>query len=113
MLQQPLDSFVIVPVGLAEQHCREAVGLELATFDKNLQGGVVVGFGRVIRSLPVIRIGAAFEQQACQLCVMSNSGSPIDRALPLSFRLVVGFVPAGVRVGARIEQCLRRAHKTI
>ncbi len=113
VLEQPLDAMVVMPVLLAEQHGRKAVFGKLAALHQDLQHIVVVALRRVIRSLPVVRIRAALEQQASQLRVVRHSGGPIDGALKLRLGLVVLLVEPCVRAGAGIQQRLCRAHETI
>jgi hypothetical protein len=111
--EEVADALEIVPVGLAQQQRREAVVVEPTALDEDLERRVIVGFGRVVRRLPVVRIGAAFEQQARQAGVMGNARRAVQRALPLRLRLVIVLEPPGVRACAGVEQRGRRSYEAL
>ena len=102
-----LIAVVVVPVGFAKQHRRQALGGQLAALDQHLQRRVVVRLRRVIRRFVVVRIGAAIEQQSRQLGVVRDAGRAVDRGLP--FGVVTGRPEAAVRIGAGVEQRRRGA----
>ena len=113
VLEQPRDGVAVVPVGFAKEDHREAVVGELPAFNEDLQGGVVVRFGRVIRRLLVVGVRAPLDEQARQLRVVGDSGGPVQRALPLGLRLMVRLEPPGVRAGSGVEQRRRRPHEAV
>ena len=67
---------------------------------------------RVIHSLAVVRVRSSLEQQASQLCVVSDSGRTVEGALELR-RLMVVRIEAGVRARSGVEQRLRRPHEAV
>src|SRR6516162_1692325 len=66
----------------------------------------------MIRSLAIVGVSAACEQEARQLRVMCDAGDTIDGALELG-RLVVGGIKPGVRAGPRVQQGRRRAQEAL
>ncbi len=115
MFQHQPKTVHIVPVGFAEQQAGEAGFVELAAFEQNLHHRVVVAFGHVIRSLFVVRIGAALQQKPGQLGMLRNTGRAINRRLEQRARIwmVDHLDPAGVRTGSGIEQSPGRAHECL
>jgi hypothetical protein len=69
-----LQAFVVVPVAFAGGDCGEAGLVEAAGVEKDLEDGVVVGFGDVVRSFLVVGIGAVVEQELGEAGILSEAG---------------------------------------
>jgi len=104
VFQKPVHAFIVMPVELAGEHQADGVLGELATLDQDMDGTVIERLGGMVGDLTVIGVRAAFEQHLCQLGMMSDARSAVERALPFGLWRVVLFEEASVGVGARIEQ---------
>ena len=105
--EQQLDAIVVVPVGLAKQHRRKAVGGQLAGLDEELQGLIVVGFRRVIDDFPVVRVGTSLEKQTTERRIVCDSSCTIESAFEL-VTLMIARIESGVRTRTGVEQGLSR-----
>ena len=112
VLQEPLDSFVVMPVVLAGQHGHKTIGVDFAAFDQHFERRVVVSLRNMVRGLAVVRIGPVIEQETGELGVPSHARSAIDDRLEAGIRLVILRVEAGVRACAMLEQELGGANES-
>jgi hypothetical protein len=99
------ETLFVVPVGLAGGKPGEGALVEAARLKDDLHDGVVVGFGDVIRSLFVVGVGTVFKEEAGEAGMLGKSGSSVDGFFgDLARWIVDGFPPAGVGVGAGVEE---------
>jgi hypothetical protein len=85
----------------------------LAAFDDDAEGAVVEGFGGVVADLGVVGVGAAVDEEAGELGMVSDAGGGVENALELGLRLVRRTEEAGVGVRAGVEQGGRGAHESV
>lgn len=106
VFESELDAVLVVPVGLAQEDGVEAVLIEPAAFEEELEDGVVVGFHNVVWGLFVVGIGAAIEEEFCEAGMAGDSGGSVDGAFESGAwsRVVDHFVPAGVGAGSGVEE---------
>ena len=107
--EQVTHARLIVPVVLAHQHRREAVGREASRFDERLDHVAIPRLRRVVGHLAVVGVGAAFEQQARQRRVVRHARGTVERTLEHRGRRVPRLVEAGVCRRTGVEQPRRRA----
>jgi hypothetical protein len=61
----------------------------------------------------IVWVGAALEQEACELRVVCNPRRAVERAFPHRSRLVVLFIEPRLRACAGVEQSLRRTDERV
>ena len=114
VLEDELEALLVVPVALAEKHGGDTGSVELAALEKDLRDGVVVAFGHVVRSLAVVGVGSAGEQEAGEIGVVGYGGGTVHDALELRWLagIVIGLVPTGVGACPGVEERLGGANES-